>query len=81
MLFKAEIGISTSGASQIQGVWTAPERRGEGIGSAGMAAVVIEALRMSDSVSLYVNSFNTSALRVYEKVGFTRHGTLASVLF
>ena len=81
VLFKAEIGISTSGASQIQGVWTAPERRGEGIGSAGMAAVVIEALRMSDSVSLYVNSFNTSALRVYEKVGFTRHGTLASVLF
>ena len=81
VLFKAEVGIVTPGAAQIQGVWTTPDRRGEGVASAGVAAIVLEALRMSESVSLYVNDFNTSALRVYEKVGFTRHGTLASVLF
>ena len=81
VLFKAEVGIVTPGAAQIQGVWTAPDRRGQGVGSAGVAAIVLEALRMSDAVSLYVNDFNKSALRVYEKVGFTRHGTLASVLF
>jgi len=81
VLFKAEVGIVTPGTAQIQGVWTTPDRRGEGVASAGVAAIVLEALRMSESVSLYVNDFNESALRVYEKVGFTRHGTLASVLF
>ena len=78
VLFKAEIGLSTLRAAQIQGVWTQPARRGEGIATSG---IVLEALKSSDRVSLYVNDFNESALRVYEKVGFTRHGTLASVLF
>jgi predicted GNAT family acetyltransferase len=32
-------------------------------------------------VSLYVNHFNTPARRAYEKVGFARIGTFASVLF
>jgi predicted GNAT family acetyltransferase len=32
-------------------------------------------------VSLYVNSFNAPARRAYEKVGFTRIGTFASILF
>jgi len=81
VLFKAEIGLSTLRAAQIQGVWTQPARRGEGLATSGMATVVLEALKSSDRVSLYVNDFNESALRVYEKVGFTRHGTLASVLF
>lgn len=81
VLFKAEIGLSTVRAAQIQGVWTRPARRGEGIATSGMATVVLEALKSSDRVSLYVNDFNESALRVYEKVGFTHHGTLASVLF
>ncbi|MCX6452858.1 MAG: GNAT family N-acetyltransferase [Actinobacteria bacterium] len=81
VLFKAEIGLSTPRAAQIQGVWTQPARRGEGIATSGMATVVLEALKSSDRVSLYVNDFNESALRVYEKVGFMHHGTLASVLF
>ena len=81
VLFKAEIGLSTLRAAQIQGVWTQPARRGEGIATSGMATVVLEALKSSDRVSLYVNDFNESALRVYEKVGFMHHGILASVLF
>ena len=81
VLFKAEIGLSTPRAAQIQGVWTQPARRGEGIATSGMATVVLEALKSSDRVSLYVNDFNESALRVYEKVGFMHHGILASVLF
>jgi uncharacterized protein len=30
---------------------------------------------------LYVNHYNTAAIRVYEKVGFRRVGTYATVLF
>jgi uncharacterized protein len=32
-------------------------------------------------VSLYVNAFNVPARRAYERVGFTRLDTFASVLF
>jgi predicted GNAT family acetyltransferase len=82
VLFKAEVGASTSVACQIQGVWVDPSMRGTGLGTAGTAAVVRLARRyVAPVVSLYVNSFNTPARRAYEKVGFTRIGTFASVLF
>jgi predicted GNAT family acetyltransferase len=32
-------------------------------------------------VSLYVNSFNTAALRAYAAVGFRQYGQFATVLF
>jgi predicted GNAT family acetyltransferase len=82
VLFKAEIGAVTPHACQVQGVWVRPELRGQGLGVAGMAAVVNEALRsVAPVVSLYVNDFNTPARAVYQKVGFTEVGTLTSVLF
>jgi predicted GNAT family acetyltransferase len=82
VLFKAEIGAATATACQVQGVWVDPELRGSGLGTAGTAAVVELARRyISPVVSLYVNSFNAPARRAYEKVGFTRIGTFASVLF
>jgi len=82
VLFKAEIGAATRTACQVQGVWVAPELRGSGLGTAGTAAVVELARRyVAPVVSLYVNSFNAPARRAYEKVGFTRIGTFASILF
>lgn len=79
--FKADIGALTSEVSQIQGVWVDPSLRGQGRGVAGMATVVSLALAKTPTVSLYVNDFNHAALRCYEKVGFTRKGTFASILF
>ena len=32
-------------------------------------------------MSLYVNDFNTRAIRAYERVGFTTVGAFATVLF
>jgi uncharacterized protein len=81
VLFKAEIGALTSHVSQIQGVWVDPDRRGEGIGTAGVAAVVERALTMAPTVSLYVNDFNVAAIHCYERVGFERTGEFASILF
>ena len=40
LIFKAEVACATADAAQIQGVWVPPERRGEGLAVAGMAAVV-----------------------------------------
>ncbi|QBR94120.1 GNAT family N-acetyltransferase [Nocardioides euryhalodurans] len=82
VVFKAEVASVTPYAAQVQGVWVSPSRRGEGLGAAGMAAVV-EAVRsdVAPVVSLYVNDFNHAARRVYERVGFARTATFATIMF
>jgi len=82
VLFKAEVGAATVDACQVQGVWVHPALRGKGLGTAGTAAVVQQArAQVSPVVSLYVNDYNLSARRSYEKVGFVEVGMFASVLF
>ncbi|HEV7899941.1 MAG TPA: GNAT family N-acetyltransferase, partial [Planosporangium sp.] len=79
---KAELAVITRHTAQVQGVWTAPQWRGRGLATAGMAAVVRDALRrVAPSVTLYVNDFNDTARRVYARCGFRRVGTFATVLF
>lgn len=82
VIFKADIGSLWEGIAQIQGVWTHPALRGRGLATAGMAAVVEQIRRdVAPVVSLYVNAYNHSARRVYEKVGFMQEDTYATVLF
>jgi uncharacterized protein len=82
VVFKAEIGAVTEHACQIQGVWVAPDRRGQGLSEAGMAAVLRYALReFAPMVSLYVNDYNTPARAAYRRVGFREVGAFMSVLF
>ena len=82
VLFKAEVGAATRAACQVQGVWVAPELRGQGLSVAGTAAVVELARRhVAPVVSLYVNDFNTAARRAYRRVGFDEVGVFTSVLF
>ncbi|WP_439674882.1 GNAT family N-acetyltransferase [Embleya sp. MST-111070] len=82
VVFKAEIGAVTRHACQIQGVWVAPERRGEGLSEIGMAAVLRHALaEVAPVASLYVNSYNGPARAAYRRVGFAETGAFMSVLF
>ena len=82
VVFKAEIGAATPQACQIQGVWVAPEHRGQGLSETGMAAVLRYALRdVAPVASLYVNDFNTAARAAYRRVGFREVGAFMSVLF
>ena len=82
VVFKAEIGAATKAACQVQGVWVHPSLRRRGVGTAGMAAVVVGAqASIAPVVSLYVNDFNVAARRSYKNVGFKEIGTFASVLF
>ncbi|MGP3971324.1 GNAT family N-acetyltransferase [Streptomyces sp. 6N223] len=82
VVFKAEIGAVTPHTCQLQGVWTAPELRGRGLATAGLAAVLRHALAGgAPLVSLYVNDFNAPALALYRRLGFREAGTLMSVLF
>jgi predicted GNAT family acetyltransferase len=82
VVFKAELGAVAGGVAQVQGVWVAPDRRGERISEAGMAAVVqLARAEVAPLVSLYVNSYNARALATYRAVGFRQVGTYATVLF
>ncbi|MEO8107883.1 MAG: GNAT family N-acetyltransferase [Actinomycetes bacterium] len=82
VLFKAELGSVSSLACQVQGVWVHPELRGQGLSAPGMASVVRYARdRFVPTVSLYVNGYNEPARRAYERVGFDKHNTFATVLF
>ncbi|MFN8126095.1 MAG: DUF4081 domain-containing protein [Candidatus Nanopelagicales bacterium] len=80
-VFKAEVGALSGRAGQIQGVWVPPERRREGRASRGMAAVVALAAELTEVLSLYVNSYNTGAVRAYEAAGFRTVGRFATILF
>jgi uncharacterized protein len=82
VVFKAEVAAASPYACQVQGVYVAPDRRGEGLAAAGMAAVVHQALRnIAPVVSLYVNEHNLPARRAYERVGFRQTGTFTTVMF
>lgn len=82
VVFKAEIGALTPYACQVQGVWVQPGRRGEGLATAAMAAVVDLALReVAPVVALSVNEHNEAARRVYDRVGFVEHDRFTTVLF
>jgi len=82
VVFKADVGAVSRSACQLQGVWVAPEHRGQGIGQRGTAAVVEYArTAIAPVVSLYVNDYNAAARAAYERVGFQQVGTYASVLF
>lgn len=82
LVFKAEVACATADAAQIQGVWVPPERRGEGLAVAGMAAVV-EMVRaeIAPTVSLYVNEWNQPARRAYRRVGFKETTRFSTVMF
>jgi predicted GNAT family acetyltransferase len=82
IVFKAELGSVTPSAVQVQGVWVNPAHRGRGLAAAGMAAVArLVQAEVAPLVTLYVNGYNTRAVRTYERVGFRRVGTFATVLF
>ena len=79
--WKSDVAVTWGNVCQVQGVWMDPAWRGRGLAAPAMAAVVELARRDHDVVSLYVNDFNTRALRTYRRVGFERIGTMATLLY
>lgn len=81
VLFKADIGSLALGVAQIQGVWVAPEVRGHGLAEPAMNAVVQQVMEtFAPTVSLYVNHYNTPAVRTYLACGFEQVETFATVI-
>ncbi|WP_203335331.1 GNAT family N-acetyltransferase [Nocardioides limicola] len=82
VVFKAEVSCATGAAAQVQGVWVAPHRRGQGLGTRGMAAVVDVVLaEIAPTVSLYVNEWNTAARAAYQRIGFQQTAMFSTLMF
>ena len=82
LVFKAEVACASPGAAQVQGVYVPRDLRGQGLATAGMAAVVQQVRDLvAPTVSLYVNDWNTAARAAYERVGFRQTETFSTVMF
>lgn len=82
VVFKAEVACANASVAQIQGVYVHPDRRGQGLAAAAMAAVVEHVRRdIAPTVSLYVNAHNAAARRAYARVGFAQTETFSTLMF
>jgi GNAT superfamily N-acetyltransferase len=82
VLFKAEVACASPYAAQVQGVFVPPHARGQGLATAGMAAVAELVRRdIAPVVSLYVNDWNLAARAAYAKAGFRETRRFATIMF
>lgn len=81
VIFKADLGPKLGQQAQLQGVWVVPELRGSGLSVPALSGMLRLAMRRYQQISLYVNDFNTPAIRAYERLGFLAVGALATVHF
>lgn len=79
VIFKADLGPRMPGHAQLQGVWVHPARRGEGLSVPALAEMLRQVMPRFPLISLYVNDFNTAAIRAYVRLGFTTVGSLSTV--
>lgn len=80
VVFKAEFAALTPQTGAVQGVWLAPEHRGQGLSAGYMRALCAAGLERTESISLYANGYNYPALAAYAKAGFEQVGTFATVM-
>ena len=68
-------------APMISLICIAPSTRGRGVGSAAIRAVEEYTFRVERNLYLCVSDFNTAAIRLYERLGFSRIGTIPNYNF
>ena len=73
IIFKADVGTDCRFGVQIEGVFTRPDRRGEGIATRAMRGLCRLLLQEAPRVTLHVWESNLLALRCYRRIGFTAH--------
>lgn len=82
VIFKAEVACASPHAAQVQGVYVPADRRGEGLATRGMAAVVELVRReVAPVVSLYLNEWNHPARTAYQRAGFRETARFATIMY
>jgi len=80
LVFKVDISAQSRYGVQLSGVYTVPSERGKGVATRAMARICQILLdRGWPRVTLYVNTTNAPAKKVYERVGFTYHDEYKTV--
>lgn len=76
ILFLARVAVRCSAGAELQRVYTAPERRREGIASRAIATLCQNLFQTLPRVVLRVNESNHAAMRLYQSLGFSRVGRI-----
>ena len=71
---KCEFSAVTPDCVQLMGVWTNPHFRRKGLSRSTLREVCGHLFRGGKTVTLFVNDFNTPAIRLYESLGFQQIG-------
>ncbi|MEO8033873.1 MAG: GNAT family N-acetyltransferase [Acidobacteriota bacterium] len=71
---KCEFSAVTPDCVQLMGVWTNPHFRRKGLSRSTLREVCGHLFRGGKTVTLFVNDFNTPAIRLYEALGFQQIG-------
>jgi predicted GNAT family acetyltransferase len=79
VVFKAEIVSQTPRVAYLEGVWVSPDNRSLGQGTDCVLQISKDLMSRSDSVCLFVNEENTSALKFYERMGFKDKETFDTI--
>jgi predicted GNAT family acetyltransferase len=79
VVFKAEIVSQTPHVAYLEGVWVNPDSRSQGQGTNCVLQLSKHLMSRSDSVCLFVNEENTSALKFYERMGFKDKETFDTI--
>jgi len=79
LVFKVDVIAQTSAVAYLEGVYVAPERRGEGIGSNCLANVGLRLLNEVQNVCLLSNVEFKNAHKSFQKAGFRNTDTCTTV--
>jgi predicted GNAT family acetyltransferase len=71
IVFKAELVCESSEAVYLEGVWTHPEYRNQGVGTTCTTELVQRFLLQNKAIGILVEPQEVTAMRIYERIGFT----------
>ncbi len=80
LIFKIDLGCSTSEGAMLGGTYVVPRQRGRGIGQGAVRGVLRDLLLASPRVTLHLNEANAPAVRCYERAGFRRDAAFRLLL-
>jgi len=81
LCFYCSEGPHSSRTLQLQGIWTPPDLRKRGLGSAALFGICDALLNEHATLSLYVNDFNAAGLALYKSLGFRQVAEFTTLLF